>query len=110
MSTSSTMRKILNPRFTLEEMEASKTKCELTFEITAVVYDDNKRNYPTVAIGTVTTGGGKPLLVNWNQFGECKSYGHRLESFDLIRPDQNELDTSNKFLLAIVIIIICSIV
>lgn len=102
-----------DPRFSTDEIENSKLKCNLSFETTGMFYDDEKRGFPTHILGIVKTKRGIPLHASWNQHGECTVKGIRVKSFDLVRPTQSQMDSGKSVLTSLVVglivITVCAI-
>jgi len=113
MSFKTIIRNFFDPRFTTEEVENSKLKCNFHFESTDMFFDDEKRGFPTNILGVIKTPAGTLLSVSWNQHGECTSQGIRLKSFDLVRPTQKEIDSARPVLTILtigLIVIVASII
>lgn len=85
-------KKDADHRFTTEEMEKSTTRFGFEFKITTLLFEDNKTQLPTKAIGSINTGQGWKIIATWNQFGECTLGGLRMFSFDLINSNQDKND------------------
>jgi len=81
---------VVNPRFTTEEMEKSQTRCGCEIKITSLVFDDNKPQFPTKALGCIHTGHGRKIIASWNQNGECTVGSTPIKSFDLIKFDDSK--------------------
>lgn len=113
MNIKQTLSEITNPRFTTEEMETSRTYCGCAFEITSLIFDDNKPHTPTIAIGYVFTPEKKRINANWNKNGECRVDGIRMKAYDLVSAAQQEIaaarNVSVSMLLGLIVIIICAI-
>lgn len=85
-------KKNADHRFTTEEMEKSKTRCGCEFKITSLFFDDNKPQFPTKAMGCISTGQGWKIIATWNQYGECTVGSTRIKPFDLIKYDDQQVD------------------
>lgn len=86
----------LNPRFSTEEFELSRTQCEFNHGVTSMYYDDHIPNLPTHVIGYIQPPAGAKLqLATWNRFGECTMEGLRVKSFDLVRPNHKYIAKTN---------------
>jgi len=110
MSIKKTIREFFDPRFSTEEVENSKLKCNLPFESSDMFYDDLKRGYPTTILGAIKTPAGILMQVSWNQHGECTNQGVRLESFDMVRPTQKEIDSARPILVSSVVIFFAGVI
>jgi hypothetical protein len=110
MTFKTTIRNFFDPRFSTEDVENSKLKCNLHFRTLDMYFDDKKKGFPTHIIGVVKTPAGALLKVSWNQHGECVSEGIRLHSFDLVRPTQKEIDAARPLMTSMVILFIASVV
>ena len=99
-------KEFFNPRFTTEELENSRTRGGVKFEIKSLIFDDEREHFPTRAIGRVALKSGSMLIVVWNQHGECMYEGNRMPQFDLLRPTQKEIDAAKPVFVSMVGIII----
>lgn len=92
------IKKIINgfmtPRFTTEELEKSKTRSGAEFEIATLIFDDKREHFPTRVLGRATNSLGVKIIVIWNQYGECIKDGGRLPEFDLVHPNQKNIDAA----------------
>jgi len=79
-------------RFSTEEMEKSKTRCGFEFKITSLLFEDNKPQLPTKAMGCINTGQGWKIFATWNQYGECTVGSTPIKPFDLIKYDDQQVD------------------
>lgn len=95
-------KEFFNPRFSTSEMENSKTRSGVKFEIATLIFDDKRQHYPTRALGRVTISASIKQIVVWDQHGECMKDGKRLPEYDLIRPTQKEIDASKPAFIAMV--------
>lgn len=109
MKVNQVLKNFFMVRFTTAEMEQSRTRCGVDFEIIEISYDDNTR-FPRWAIGFVVVDGYFDYKVTWNEYGECNVHGHRIRSFDLIRPRENILDSERVALVGTIGIVIILIV
>jgi len=109
MSIKKIINELFDPRFSTEEVENSKLKCNFPFESTDMFYDDLKRGFPTNILGVIKTPNGALLSVSWNQHGECTSQGVRLKSFDLVRPTQKVIDSEKTIVVSTIVICFASI-
>jgi hypothetical protein len=100
------IKNIFNPRFTTSDMERAFTRAGVRNEIIDMFYDDDYPKLPATAMGYVFLPGDKPLKVNWNQHGECLCEGARMNSFDLVHPEQREIDSAKFVCLSLTGIII----
>ena len=98
------IKKIMNPRFSVEELENSHTKCGWEFKITTMFFDDNKRHFPTQALGWIDPVQGNKIIATWNLRGECFVNGRRIKSFNLIKSTQKEIDAIKPVLLGLLFI------
>ena len=99
------IREIINPRFSIDEMENSRTQCGCELKITSMFFDDNKRHFPTKAIGWIGPVQGSKIIATWNQHGECLVNGRRIKSFDLVKPTKKELDAVRPVFLEMISIV-----
>jgi hypothetical protein len=106
MNFKKTWKGFWKPRFTTAQMEKARIKSSIKFEIVHLIYEDWEENLPCRAIGYVTTADGKVIDVNWNQYGECHYYGERRPAYDLIHPEQKEIDSAKPLFFALIGIII----
>lgn len=113
MSIKKFIRDFFEPRFSTQEIENSKLKCNLSFSTTDMFYDDEKRGFPTHILGNVKTQRGILLPASWNQRGECTVKGKRVRSFDMVRPTQSEMDSAKSvftsLVVALIVILVCII-
>ena len=100
------IKEILNPRFSVEELENSHTKCGCEFKITTLFFDDNKRHFPTKALGWIDPIQESKIVATWDQHGECYVNSKRIISFDLVKPTQNENDALRPVFLGMITIIL----
>jgi len=98
------IKEIMNPRFSIEEMENSHTKCGCEFKITTLFFDDNKRHFPTQVLGWIDPEQGNKIMATWNLRGECFVNGNRIKSFNLIKSTQKEIDAIRTVLLGLLFI------
>lgn len=103
-------KEFFNPRFTTSELENSKTRSRVIYEITSLIYDDERQHFPTRAIGKVTTITGTNLIVVWDQNGKCMNDGKHFAEYDLIRSTQKEIDASKPAFVAMVGILLMIII
>ncbi len=82
------LKEIITPRFSVDELERSHTKCGCEFKMTSLFFDDNKSHYPTKILGWIDPVQGSKIIGTWNQYGECWVNCTRIKSFDLQRPTQ----------------------
>ena len=106
MNIKKTIKEIINPRFTIDEIENGHTKGGFEFKITALFFDDNKRHFPTKALGWIDPMQESKIVATWNQHGECYVNSNRIISFDLVRPTQNEIDALRPVFLGMITIIL----
>ena len=106
MNINKTIKEIINPRFSIDEIENGHTKCGFEFKITALFFDDNKRHSPTKALGWIDPVQESKIVATWNQHGECWVNGNRIISFDLIRPTQKEIGALSPVFLGMITIIL----
>lgn len=113
MSIKKIIREFFEPRFSTQEIESSKLKCNLRFETTDLFYDDGKRGFPTHILGYVKTRPGRLLSASWNQHGECTVKGIRVKSYDMVRPTQSQMDSGKSVITSLVVglivILVCII-
>ena len=98
------IKEILNPRFSVEELENSHTECGWEFKITTMFFDDNKRHFPTQALGWIAPVQGNKIIATWNLRGECFVNGSRIKSFNLIKSTLKEIDAILPVLLGLIFI------
>lgn len=113
MNIKTLLHKFFNPPFSTSEMESSRTRSGVEFNIATMIYDDDIRYCPVTALGCVKTPKGHLLHVNWDRDGHCRDNGLRMTDFDLIRPTQNEIDSAKIVggsVLTILVIVIFSII
>lgn len=110
MSIKKIIREFFDPRFSTQEIENSKLRCNLQFTTNDMYFDDEKRGFPTHICGTIKTGRGNIILASWNQHGECTVKGKRIKSFDMVRPTQKEIDSSRPILVSTVVLFFASII
>lgn len=103
-------KEFFNPRFSTEELENSKTRSGVKFEIATMIFEDKREHFPTRTLGRVTLKTGSTLIVVWDQHGECWYIGKRLPQFDLIRPTQKEIDASKPAFIAMLGLFIMTII
>ena len=101
-----TIKEIINPRFSIDEIENGHTKCGFEFKITAMFFDDNKRHFPTKALGWIDPVQESKIIATWNQHGQCWVNGKRIISFDLVRPTQKVIDAIKPVFLGMITIIL----
>jgi len=101
-----TIKEIINPRFSIDEIENGHTKCGFEFKITAMFFDDNKRHFPTKALGWIDPVQESKIIATWNQHGQCWVNGKRIISFDLLRPTQKVIDAIKPVFLGMITIIL----
>ena len=94
MSIKKIVREFLDPRFSTQEIENSRLRSNLNFDLVDFYYNDEKEGYPTHVSGTIKTGHGIIIQANWDQHGECTVKGKRIRSFYLIRETRSEIDSS----------------
>jgi len=104
------LNEFFNPRFTTTELENSNTRSRVIYEITSLIYDDERQRFPTRALRKVTTKAGSKLIVVWDQNGKCMKDGKRLPEYDIIRATQKEIDASKPAFLAMVGILLMVII
>jgi len=104
------LNEFFNPRFTTTELENSNTRSRVIYEMTSLIYDDERQHFPTRALGKVTTKAGSKLIVVWDQNGKCMENGKRLPEYDIIRATQKETDASRPAFVAMVGILIMVII
>ena len=101
-----TIKEIINPRFSIDEIENGHTKCGFEFKITAMFFDDIKRHFPTKALGWIDPVQESKIIATWNQHGQCWVNGKRIISFDLVRPTQKVIDAIKPVFLGMITIIL----
>lgn len=101
---------IFDPRFSTEEIQNSKLKYGITFEVTDLFFDDEKPHFPTHILGVVKTQNGIRIQCSWNRHGECTHQGNRVKSFDLIRPTQGEIDSARTVGTSLMVFIVLIII
>ena len=106
MNIKKTIKEIINPRFSIDEIENSHTKCGFEFKITALFFDDNKRHFPTKALGWIDPVQESKIIATWNQHGECWVNGNRIISFDLVRPTLKEIEALKPVFMGMIFIIL----
>ena len=104
MNIKKTIKEIINPRFSIDEIENGHTKCGFEFKITALFFDDNKRHFPTKALGWIDPVQESKIIATWNLRGECFVNGRRIKSFNLIKSTQKEIDAIRPVLLGLILI------
>ena len=102
------------PRFETFQIENSRTRCNARYEVESIIYDDKypPSHLPLRILGYIKTNLDVKRRVCWNQFGACFYEGERLEKYDLIHPDQKEIDSAEIVficLLAFWITLLCTI-
>jgi|SRR5665647_492740 len=100
------IKEIMNPRFSIEELENSHTKCGCEFKITSLFFDDNKRNFPTKVVGWINPLQEHKIIATWNQNGECFVNSRRMKSFDLVRPTLKEIEALKPVFMGMIFIIL----
>lgn len=106
MNINKTIKEIIKPRFTIWEMETAGTRCNCEYTVITLYFNDNKPNFPTGSKGRIDTGQGFSLTASWNMYGECFVSGKRINSFDLVRPQDKELIAAKPFIEFCIILII----
>ena len=94
------------PRFTIQEIDNAHTRHNASFEIIRLDFEDNKRSLPTNIEGIIESRFGLRNRVNWNQFGECYFHANRMKEFDLIHPEQSEIDSAKAIFVCLIILVI----
>lgn len=97
------------PRFTTSQLDRSYTRGGSKFEITTLLFEDGHPALPSTILGHIITKLGNKRQVSWNQYGECFFYGNRMEDFDLVHPEQSEIDSA-KFMFVCIIGILVVII
>jgi len=105
-----TFSDLFNPRFSTDEIESCKLKCNLHFETTDLYFDDLKPGYPTHILGFIKTPRGIDIFASWNQNGECSVNSLRVKSFDMIRPTQREMDSAKTVAISTMVLFFVSVV
>ena len=106
MNIKKTIKEIINPRFSIDEIENGHTKCGFEFKITALFFDDNKRHFPTKALGWIDPVQESKIIATWNQDGECWVNGNRIISFDLVRHTLKEIEALKPMFMGMIFIIL----
>ncbi len=98
------IKKILNtfftPRFTTSEIENSRTRSGVEHEIKLMIYDDDRKSFPTRAFGRLPKIEG---TVVWDQQGKCTRMGSRLPEYDLVHPSSKEMKKAKPAFMGIAI-------
>ena len=90
------------PRFTTAQMEKATINGGIKFGIDHLIYEESPENLPCRAIGNLTTTTGEVIKVNWNQYGECHHNGERMKAYDLLHPEQKEIDSAKPLFFALI--------
>jgi hypothetical protein len=104
------IKDIVYPRFRTQDYEASTTRARNRHFIKSVEFGpDTRQGYPTGASGYVWVGISQ-MKIDWDKRGRAFNFrGLRVPNFDLIRPEEKEIEAARNVagaLMGVILVIV----